>query len=193
MRRSGEPMRTMKNKKRYGFTLIELMVVIAIMGILIIMGISSYKSTQMKSRDTRRKNDLRQVASALELYYNDKGKYPDDDNAGGMKGCGAAATELCAWGSIMKDTTPGKETVYMVTLPDDPAGSRQYYYDYDFSGKGYQLYARLENGQDIDLVREPGVGKAYDGTVCGSSIKCNYGVASTNLALTDNGHAANPE
>ena len=176
----------MQRKLKRGFTLIELMVVMTIMGLLITVGIASYRSTQAKSRDNRRKSDLRQIASALELYYNDKGKYPDDDNAGGIKGCGVAATEVCTWGSIMQDTTKG--TVYMVILPNDSVSGKNYYYD--TGAKGFQLYARLENSQDIDLAREPGAGKAYTLTDCGGGTLCNYGVASTNLMTTDNTHVA---
>lgn len=164
----------------------ELMIVMVILGILVAMGLTSYKSVQMKSRDGRRKSDMRQISSALELYYNDKGQYPLDDGSGKMKGCGAGATETCTWGTIMKDDT--KSTIYMVKLPGDPASGWQYYYDaYGSQGKGYQLYARLENSQDIDLSRD-GFGNTYYymATVCTTgNKKCNFGVASPNLTLDD--------
>lgn len=171
-----------------GFTLMELMVVMAIMGILITVGLSSYKSVQMKSRDARRKNDLRSIAGALDLYYNDKGRYPGDDGAGNIMGCGTGDSQMCTWGAAMRDS---KNTLYMVTLPSDPASGRRYYYDSQGSqGKGFQLYARLENSEDIDLSRdERGNVYFYTGTVCipATSKKCNYGVASANLALDDAG------
>ncbi len=173
------------SRRSRGFTLMELLVVIAVMGVLITVGISSYTSTQRKSRDVRRKNDMRQIASALELYYNDKGRYPNDDGAGKIKGCDALDNVVCAWGSLMKDKNG---TIYMVTLPGDPASGGQYYYDaYGGQGKGYQLYARLENSQDIDLKREVGSGNVYYylGTQCAGTKKCNYGIASPDLALDD--------
>lgn len=163
----------------------ELMVVMAILGILITVGLTSYKSVQMKSRDSRRKNDMRQIASALELYFNDKGRYPADDGSGKISGCGVGDTSLCNWTSAMTDS---KGTVYMVVLPGDPVGSYQYYYDsYGGQGKGFQLYARLENSQDVDLSRD-GSGNVYYyvSTVCTTANKkCNYGVASPNLTLDD--------
>lgn len=169
-----------------GFTLMELLVVIVILGVLITVGISSYISTQRKSRDVRRKNDMRQIASALELYYNDKGRYPSDNgDLGNIKGCDAGDNVVCAWGSLMKDS---KGTIYMVKLPGDPASGWQYYYDaYGGQGKGYQLYARLESSQDIDLKREVGSGNVYYylATLCVGTKKCNYGVASPDLALDD--------
>lgn len=156
-----------------GFTLIELMIVIAILGVLIAVGLTSFRTSQMRARDSRRKNDLRQIASALEYYYNDKIQYPSSDASGNMYACGANATEVCAWGSsIMKNVTTG--TIYMVKLPGDPASGRAY--RYVKSGTSYKLYASLEMGsQDID----------YNSTIasnnypCGSGT-CNYGVASSN-------------
>lgn len=165
----------------------ELLVVIAVMGVLITVGISSYKSTQRKSRDVRRKSDLRQIASALELYYNDKGKYPSDNGElGNIKGCDAGDNVVCAWGNLMKDS---KGTIYMVKLPGDPTSGGQYYYDAGGGAKNYQLYARLENDQDIDLKRETGTGNVYYylGTVCAGTKKCNYGISSPDLALDDEG------
>lgn len=158
-----------------GFTLMELMVVIAIMGLLITVGIASYKSTQAKSRDNRRKSDLAAVGRALELYYNDNGVYPPDNGAGKLKACGASPGAACTWGGNQFNNEPnGKATtVYMVKLPADPAANFTYYYQ---RSGGYQLYARLENFQDSD----------YSATIvakninCGADDECNYGIASSN-------------
>lgn len=165
----------------------ELMVVMAILGILITVGLTSYKSVQAKSRDSRRKSDLRGIAGALELYYNDKNRYPADDGSGNIKGCGTGDNQLCTWGAAMTDN---KGTVYMVTLPNDPVAGRTYYYDSQGSqGKGFQLYARLENNEDVNLSRD-GDGNVYyyTGTACMTgNKKCNHGLASANLALDDAG------
>ncbi len=56
--------------------MIELLVVIAIIGILAAVVLVSLNSARMKSRDARRLADVRQVMTALELYYNDNGGYP---------------------------------------------------------------------------------------------------------------------
>jgi len=70
-------MRNLLNRKDRGFTLIELLVVIAIIGILAAVVLVSLNSARSKSRDARRLADMRQVMTALELYYNDNGGYPD--------------------------------------------------------------------------------------------------------------------
>ena len=163
----------------------ELMIVMVLLGILITVGLASYRSVQMKSRDSKRKSDLRQISSALELYFNDKGRYPADDGAGIISGCGTGDSQACAWGESMTDS---KGTIYMITLPGDPSSGRQYYYDsYGSLGKGYQLYGRIENSEDVDLSRDGSNNiYYYVGTVCQTgNKKCNFGLASSNLTLDD--------
>lgn len=59
-----------------GFTLIEFMVVLALMGIFATLGIANYQGSQKYGRDGRRQADLEVIRSALELYRSDNGGYP---------------------------------------------------------------------------------------------------------------------
>lgn len=163
--------------KRAGFTLIELLLVIVILGILAVLGLGSYTSTLRKSRDARRKSDLRNIAVALDAYYSDNNRYPLGSASGKIYGCaeiGQTADQECSWGSKFGDP---KGTIYMQILPSDPTTIQQYYY-VSASGTQFQLYAYLENSQD-QSINSSVVSKGLD---CGSAgtVICNYGVASQN-------------
>lgn len=176
----------MTKKKTGGFTLIELLVVIIILGILIGVAISGFMSSQKKSRDVKRKNDLRQVAIALEAYFNDKGRYPDADLTGAIVGCAPDGATACTWGGTFEDENG---TVYMVNLPSESSSDRRYYYTTNAGGTAYQLYARLENVLDADIPQNAqGQSRVFADLTCdsgGASVYCNYGVSSANIKVDE--------
>lgn len=65
----------MKNNKP-GFTLIELLVVIAIIGLLSTLSILALNTARARARDAKRISDVKQIQTALEMYYNDTSDYP---------------------------------------------------------------------------------------------------------------------
>lgn len=73
----------MKNNKR-GFTLIELLVVIAIIGLLSTLAVVALNNAREKSRDARRLSDVKQIQTALELFYNECNSYPIISAAGSL-------------------------------------------------------------------------------------------------------------
>lgn len=64
------------SRDKKGFTLIELLVVISIISLLSSIVLASLNTARIKARDARRMEDLRQIRTALELYYDDNGNYP---------------------------------------------------------------------------------------------------------------------
>lgn len=66
----------MKNTKK-GFTLIELITVVAIIALLSTFVVASLSSSRQKSRDAQRIQAMKQVQNALELYRSDNNSYPD--------------------------------------------------------------------------------------------------------------------
>jgi prepilin-type N-terminal cleavage/methylation domain-containing protein len=59
-----------------GFTLVELLVVISIIGILSTFAMVSLNVARVKARDALRKGDMTQIRTALNLYYDDNNQYP---------------------------------------------------------------------------------------------------------------------
>ena len=120
----GVPCRSM----RRGFTLLELLVSISIIGILVGVGAVSYTTAQKKSRDAKRKGDMKQIQNALEQCYSLEASYP-----------------TVAWttGSLTCDS----QTI-ATTFPQDPKNSGDYKYQYNYydttNGSGYCVCALLE-------------------------------------------------
>lgn len=164
----------MPNKSR-GFTLVELLVVISILGILASVGLVAFTSAQMRGRDAQRKSNLKEISSALELYYSDYGKYPDSVN-NEIGGCPSTLVTACVWGTGEFTDT---KTIYFKVLPKDPSASQSYYYRIVDSGTNqkYQMFAHLENTQDPDLIT---VNQS-----CGSGITCNFALTSPNTKPTE--------
>ncbi len=66
----------MNQQQKKGFTLIELLVVIAIISLLSSVVLASLNTARMKAQDAVRTSDMKQIMTALTLYYNDNGKFP---------------------------------------------------------------------------------------------------------------------
>ena len=106
-----------------GFTLIELLVVIALIGVLSTLIMANLNAARERSRDIQRKSDLKNIATALELYNNSHSAYP------------ANLTAL----------TDGS---FISAIPADPLGEdRTYTYTF-VSSDSYTLTACLENKSD---------------------------------------------
>lgn len=127
-----------------GFTLIELLVVIALIGILTTLVMANLNAGRARSRDAARKSDLRSVATALRLYYNDKGAYPTNNASAQIMGCSATGTSACSWG----ETWSAGSTTYMSILPQDPLPGQSYKYEASADLESYTLSSCLENTSD---------------------------------------------
>jgi len=99
-------------RKNLGFTLLEMLVVIGLIGVLVGLGSVSYSTAQKKARDAKRKSDLKSIQNAFEQYYSICGyKYPGSIPAGGSKL--TATTAVC---------TSLTANVDIITMPADPLG-----------------------------------------------------------------------
>jgi prepilin-type N-terminal cleavage/methylation domain-containing protein len=129
-----------------GFTLIELLVTISIIAILATLLIANLNASRARARDAQRKSDLKNISTALRIYYNDNEKYPNDSGSPYWRilGCGTGGS-ACLWGDEFANT----DQTYMNTLPSDPQSDRSYRYDRDDTDDDiFSLKACLENTSD---------------------------------------------
>jgi len=68
-------------KRQKGFTLVELIVVVAIIGILVTVAAPIYRESVIRAREAVLKEDLFIMRDAIDQYFTDKGHYPSDLNA----------------------------------------------------------------------------------------------------------------
>ena len=69
-------MKSLRNRSA-GFTIIELLIVIVVIGILAGLVLNAFGNIQERARDTERQNDINAMHTALELYYTDNDAYPN--------------------------------------------------------------------------------------------------------------------
>ena len=123
------------NKNFSSFTLVEMLVVVAVVGILASALLVSLGGSRAKARDARRISDLREVQNALELYYDREEKYPKISNPGSESSWEELKTAL-------------KNAGITSSIPDDPINEGEYFYVYANCGTNnnqeYILRARLE-------------------------------------------------
>ncbi len=160
-----------------GFTLVELLVVITIIGLLSSVVLASLNEARSRARDARRISDLNTIQTALALYYEDNGHYPfHDKNNDGIHDCDEAAgvTDECKtfFLSYKTENTSNQQwdklenmlSPYLSKLPKDPSYSPSdettaappwqhtlygyAYLVYDNDASEYDLLARLEGADN---------------------------------------------
>ena len=114
-------------RKSFGFTLVELLIVIAIIGILISVGLASFRRAQTQTRDGQRKADIANIRGALEQFYADNNVYP------------ATLPDL--------ESNPSPTSPYIKQVPTDPQGAT---YIYQGGGQTYCIASDLEINSGTD-------------------------------------------
>ena len=124
----------MKNFKK-AYTLIEMLMVVAIIGVLASSIIIGLGASRASARDARRITDLKNVQVVLELYYNKYGFYPRQ---------GELATGSMSWSDFNTIMTSKEVDLKINKLPRDPSSSSGKSYMYGTNGQSYVLGAQLE-------------------------------------------------
>lgn len=136
----------MFNKRKAGFTLIELMIVVAIVGLLATITVSALQKSRAKGRDAKRISDLTQIRTAMALSLTQDEKVPQ----GGPFAVGTptrkvlcgTATEVNFFADL---SACDKDKVYMTIVPQPGASTETYQYT-SYSGSSYCIQTEMEVG-----------------------------------------------
>lgn len=168
-----------KNKR--GFTLIELIIVIAIVSLIATATVAVLNpfGQFQKARDAKVKSDLAQVQKALEVYYQDNGRYPPNASqcTYHIQGNNGDGNDCIDWGRSWQP--------YINAMPSDSTVNHRYLYFVTSNGQAYYLYANLGKGAADPQSCNNGSacnslsGNGISGTACGAT--CNFGVSSPNV------------
>ncbi|RNC68730.1 MAG: prepilin-type N-terminal cleavage/methylation domain-containing protein [Desulfuromonadales bacterium] len=124
--------RFLENRK--GFTLIELMIVVTIIGILASIAVPSYKWSLIKAREAVLRENLHTIRSAIDQFYADQGKYPDDIKE---------IVDKKYLHDIPRDPITGKNDTWVVMPPVEPTGK------ITTEGKGQGNVFDVHSGSDL--------------------------------------------
>lgn len=134
-----------KQTSRSGFTIVELLIVIVVIGILAAITIVAYNGIQSRARDNGRITKIKSIAKAIEMYKVDNGRYPPIlDGSGRETSCGSAVE---SWGHCDRNKTLSDMLApYLVidptSLSDATQGSHYYHYTSQASDN-YQTYGMM--------------------------------------------------
>ena len=150
---------------RNGFTIVELLIVIVVIGILAAITVIAYNGIQGRAKYSLMQSDLKSITKALELYKVDNGNYP---NTIGQSGC---QSNWCGWDQASGDNfIIGLSPKYIPKIPQLPdTNTREDTYLYQSDSTDYQLIrfkpAALGGLSSAEMTNNPLLmqGSGYDG------------------------------
>jgi prepilin-type N-terminal cleavage/methylation domain-containing protein len=154
--------------KQRGFTLVELLVVISIIGVLATLILTNLNEARVRARDVAKKQRLSQLKTALQLYNNDFMRYPATGNGLVFNACGVAGTTACTPGGVF--SAGSGPTIYLNQLIQSGSYFEFKYYPCS-SGDTYRVKVTLENASDPEIAA--------------SQVRCPAATCSLSYSTTD--------
>lgn len=142
-----------KIENQKGFTLIEILIVLVIIGMFVSVALTALGAARSKGRDARRKADMVQMQTALELYFNTYGTYPSTSgNWWGVSVSGGSHDVAGANGYI-----PNLAAEFISKLPVDPTNNTTGFsgYLYRSDGTNYKLLSHQSGPESFPSPGQP--------------------------------------
>lgn len=145
--------------KRYGFTIVEVLVVIFIIAVLVTLGGLAWRAARNDALDNQGKTELLAIKDAIEQYYRDNGEYPWPSRCN----YSSATNRTCSRGELRSFLVPK----YLTELPKD-FNNNNYAYTVDKSPARFGLLLYRADGTKCK------VGKDMSSSWWWSSPACNF-------------------
>jgi prepilin-type N-terminal cleavage/methylation domain-containing protein len=155
-----------KHKAKFGFSLIEILIVIGIIGILAAIAAISYNRSRIQSRDARRMADTREIFNSLQLYYTNTEEFPPDCSDPGYSGACDINDQPIA--GVNSDSSEDRDFVtfltpdFLGTVPLDPTNDADHSYLYstfvEFPAGSGEIYSFMVTSRlEDDSNRQGGI------------------------------------
>jgi len=173
-------------KHTQAFSLIELLVVMAVISMIIAVALPNYLGIRQRARDSKKKAELAEIKKALRMYYGDFQAYPYRGGAGTahndarkLGGCGTDGLQgcsVCTTADFAQGGADGCSVVYYKKVTDytPTDGTQGYGWNYvpNATREDFCLYIPLENSGDSDIATS----LSRCASVCSGVVSPNYAV-----------------
>ncbi|HTB49263.1 MAG TPA: prepilin-type N-terminal cleavage/methylation domain-containing protein [Verrucomicrobiae bacterium] len=148
-----------RNLDGKGFTIVELLIVIVVIGILALLVITTYSGIQAKARNAKRQTDIQSLQTQLEAFFSQNGYYPSlgDMNSASWRGTNMKSLDVNALVDPSSNCDPSSASC----LVSSPTNKAYAYAVTDSSGNSCE--STDTNCAKYTLTAE------YEGTVNGQS------------------------
>ena len=154
-------------KRDQGFTIVELLIVIVVIGILALLVITTYAGIQSKARNSKRQTDLKSLQTQIEAFFSQNGYYPSntDLNSASWRTTNMKSLDANALVDPSSTSSTCSGSTQTTCLADNNTGqAKQYsYYPQDSSGSSSNCETTDTTCSQYTLIAN------YEGTVNGNT------------------------